>query len=167
MLACLFAETAPWKFHTQQMTHAPQMRDVLDFVLSVARKTLVVERHLRHRDHDVGLVAVRAEAFDRSHGLVALEPPTAIGRAVGLGELSPWKTRQSFSRKQRASWPNRPGTVVGSGSRRSRQLSSVLHRPPCAGMRARPMLIFRSRASAPWRGSRPAARDGRKSASAH
>ena len=61
------------------------MRDVLDLVLSVARKTLVVERHLRHRHNDVRLVAVRAEAFDRPHSLVALEPPTAIGRAVGLG----------------------------------------------------------------------------------
>ena len=63
------------------------MRDVLDLIFSVPSKTLVVERHLRHRDHDVGLVAVRAKAFDRAHGLVALEPPTAIGRAVRLGAV--------------------------------------------------------------------------------
>ena len=65
------------------------MGDVLDFVFSVASKTLVVQWHLRHRDDDVGLIAVRAEAFDRSNSLVALEPPTAIGRAVGLGGVVP------------------------------------------------------------------------------
>ena len=65
------------------------MRDVLDFVFSVSREPLVVQRHLRHRDDDVGLVAVRAEAFDRAHGLVALEPPRGVSGPVRLGGVVP------------------------------------------------------------------------------
>ena len=47
------------------------------------------------------------------------------------GLLSPWNTRQSFSRKQRAG--RRPGTVVGSGSSAATALERLA--PPALALK--------------------------------